>query len=48
MLLPKSGIREKSCSRDMDQNAFSPSDFRIFKSIISPLQINETASFFAC
>ena len=37
---------EKFCSWDMGQNALSQSHCRIFKSIISPEQIDETASFF--
>ena len=40
--------REKSCFRDMDQKALSQSDCRIFKSIISPEQIDKIALFFAC
>ena len=39
---------EKSCSWDIGQNIFSQSDCRIYKSTISPEQIGETASFFAC
>ena len=38
---------EKSYSRDIGQNALIQSDYRIFKSTISPEQIDETASFFA-
>ena len=37
-----------SGSWDVDQNAPSQSDCRIFKSIISPEQIDETASLFEC
>ena len=39
---------EKSCSWDIGQNHLSQSDCRIFESTISPEQIDETASFFAC
>ena len=48
MFLYKSSIWEKYCSLDIGQNAFSHSDYRIFKSSISPEQIGKTASFFAC
>ena len=41
-------IWEKSCSWDIGQNALSQPDCRIFKSSISPEQIDETASFLAC
>ena len=47
-VLNKSYIREKFCSWDLGRNALNQSDCRIFKSIISPEQINETASFLAC
>ena len=33
---------------EIRQNALSQSDCRIFKSTISPKQIDETVSFFAC
>ena len=46
MLLHKTYIWEKSCSRDIGQNALSQSDSRIFKSNIFPEQIDETASCF--
>ena len=39
---------EESCSWDRGQNTLSQSDCKIFKSSISPKQVNETASFFAC
>ena len=39
---------EKSCSWDIGQNALSQSDCSIFKSIISPEQIDEIVVFFAC
>ena len=39
---------EKSCSGDVGQNALSQSDCSIFKSIISPEQIDEIVVFFAC
>ena len=48
MLLHKSYIWEKSCSWVIGQNAFSQSDCRISKWIISPEQIDETGLFLAC
>ena len=39
---------EKSCSWDIDPNPCSQADCRIFKSSVSPKQIDEAASFFAC
>ena len=45
LFLYKYSIWEKSCSRDIGKNALSHSDCRIFKSIISLEQIDETASF---
>ena len=39
---------EESCFWDMGQNAHCQWDSRIFKSVISLEQIDETASFFAC
>ena len=48
MFLCKSYIWGKSGSWDVDQSAPSQSDCRIFKSIISPEQIDETASLFEC
>ena len=48
VFLQKSYISEKPCSWDIGQNALSQSDCRIFKSIIFPEEINETASFLAC
>ena len=40
----KSYIWEKFCSWDIGQSALSQSDCRIFKSTVSPEQIDETAS----
>ena len=48
VFLHKSFIWDKYFSRDIDQNALSQSDFRFFKSTISPEQIDKIASFFAC
>ena len=48
MFLTKSYIWEKSCSWVIGKNVLSQSDCRIFKSTISPEQVDETASFFAC
>ena len=45
VFLHKSYIWEKYFSWDIGQNALSQSDCRIFKSSISPEQIDETASF---
>ena len=39
---------EKSCSWEIDQNVLSQSDCRIFKSTISPKQIDEITLFFTC
>ena len=36
-------FEKKSCTWDIDQNALSQADSRIFKSTISPEQIDETA-----
>ena len=46
MFLHKSYICENSCSWDIGWNALSQSDCRVFKSTISPEQIDEIASFF--
>ena len=48
MFLNKSYIFEKSCILDIGENALSQSDCRIFKTIIFPEEINETAAFSAC
>ena len=48
VFLHKSYIREKSCSWYVGRDAFSQSDYKIFKSTISPDEIDKTASFFAC
>ena len=47
MFLHKSFIWEECCSRDVGQSALSHSDCKIFKSAISPEQIDEAASFLA-
>ena len=47
-ILAQSLYWEKSCSWDIDQNALSQSDCRVFKSTIPREQIYETVSFFAC
>ena len=39
---------EKSFSWDIGPNAHSQADYRIFKSSVSPKQIDEAASFLAC
>ena len=44
----KSYFWEKFYSWDIGQNALSQSDYRIFKSAISPEQINGKASFLGC
>ena len=41
-------VPEKSYSLDIDQNALSQSESGIFKSTLSPDQIDEIASFLAC
>ena len=48
VLQRKSNIWQKSCSWEVGQNFLNQSDCRIFKSTISPEEIDETASFFAC
>ena len=48
VLLHKSHIWKKSFFWNIGQNSLSQSDYRIFKSTISPDQIDEIASFFAC
>ena len=48
MFLHKSYILGKPCSWDTGENAVSQSDCSISKWTISPKQIDETASFWAC
>ena len=48
MFLHRSYIWEKSYSWDMGQNALTQSECRIFKSTISPEQIDEPVYFLAC
>ena len=48
MFLNKSYIWKKSCSWDIGQNALSQSNCGIFKSAISPEQIDEAAPYLAC